>query len=106
MKLLDLEPRWFVLEDGGPRVGLTFECPCCRNERIGIVFHHRGHEAIEDEYIKAHHNAPCGNANLEPNKFIWTIDGPDDFASLTVTPSIDASKAGHWHGFITGGQCN
>ena len=38
----------------------------------------------------------------------WAISGtrPADpqaafIEDLTVTPSIDASKSGHWHGFIT-----
>jgi hypothetical protein len=41
----------------------------------------------------------------------WVISGtrptdpnaafPDD---LTVTPSLDASRSGHWHGFITNGE--
>jgi hypothetical protein len=33
----------------------------------------------------------------------WTISG-EDFDTLTVTPSIDASASGHWHGFLTAGQ--
>lgn len=24
--------------------------------------------------------------------------------TLTLTPSVDASKHGHWHGFITNGE--
>jgi hypothetical protein len=27
-----------------------------------------------------------------------------DFRHMTVTPSIDASASGHWHGFITNGE--
>ena len=41
----------------------------------------------------------------------WNISGhiPDDpkaafIDDLTVTPSIDASASGHWHGFITNGE--
>jgi hypothetical protein len=34
---------------------------------------------------------------------LWQRTG-DDFEDLTLTPSIDASNSGHWHGFITGGQ--
>jgi hypothetical protein len=33
----------------------------------------------------------------------WTIQGTD-FETMTVTPSIDASGAGHWHGFIRSGE--
>lgn len=93
MKLEELEPRWWCFEAGGPRVGLTFLCPHCKQTRLGVAFHHRGHEAIDDAYIHAH----------EDRNFIWTESG-EDFASLTITPSIDASKSGHWHGSITNGE--
>jgi len=97
MKLAELEPRWWRFDDQGPRIGLTFICPCCkgtkRETRLGIAFHHAGHEAMEDAYIKAHDGK---------NRFIWTEDG-ETFDNLTVTPSIDASASGHWHGFITAG---
>jgi len=84
MRLTELNPRWYILEKGGPRVGLTFDCPHCRTERLGVAFHHRGHEAMEDGYIKAH--------SLNTNH-IWTEDG-NDFDSVTLTPSIDASASG------------
>jgi hypothetical protein len=94
MRLIDLEPRWYVLEDGGPVVGLTFDCPHCRQERLGVKFHHRGHEAMEDAHIMA--KAPTTN-------HIWTLDG-DSFENLTLSPSVDASASGHWHGFIANGD--
>lgn len=94
MKLTDLDPRWYVLEDGGPRVGLTFQCPHCKTERLGVSFHHRGKEAMEDGYIHAH--APSTD-------HIWTIDG-DSFETVTLSPSVDASASGHWHGFIANGE--
>jgi hypothetical protein len=33
----------------------------------------------------------------------WTV-GEKNFATMTMTPSFDASRAGHWHGFITNGE--
>jgi hypothetical protein len=33
----------------------------------------------------------------------WVISGRD-FETMTVTPSLDASASGHWHGFITAGN--
>lgn len=95
MRLTDLNPRFYVLVDGGPRVGLTFECPHCRETRLGVLFHHRGHEAMEDEVI--HAEAP---ANHDP---IWTWDGTD-FTDLSLSPSVDASGRGHWHGFVSNGE--
>jgi len=32
----------------------------------------------------------------------WNISG-QSFENMTVTPSIDASGSGHWHGNITNG---
>ena len=90
MKLTELEPRWWALNS--KRCGLTFLCPHCKTERLGIAFRHRGHEAIDEAYLRVH----------GVKHHIWTVEG-DDFACLTITPSIDASKVGHWHGFITGG---
>lgn len=92
MRLSDLNPRWWTFESDGPRVGLTFDCPHCRHTRLGVVFHHRGHEAIEDVYIRAH-SAQC----------IWTADG-EDFETLTLSPSVDVSAHGHWHGFLRNGE--
>lgn len=108
MKLIDLDPRW--LERDGQRVGIVFRCPCCAGPnparspiRLSCFFVATPFDAQlalfdavfgEDEMI-----APCGEAN------VWSRIG-DDFASLTITPSIDASAAGHWHGFVTLGQVN
>jgi hypothetical protein len=94
MRLADLEPRWFALENGGPRVGLTFDCPHCRQVRLGVSFHRRGREAIDDGYI---------HARSPSTEHIWALDGAD-FEDLTLSPSIDASASGHWHGFITNGE--
>lgn len=94
MRLTDLEPHWYVLEEGGQRVGLTFLCPHCKVQRIGVAFHHRGHEAIDDDYVMAH--SPQTN-------HIWTMDG-DSFENLSLSPSVDASATGHWHGFVTNGE--
>ncbi|MGH8217323.1 MAG: DUF6527 family protein [Steroidobacteraceae bacterium] len=96
MKLTDLDPRWFVLEKVGPRVGLTFDCPHCRTTRLGVAFHHHGRAATEDAYVLAHHGA-------NDMQHIWDLEGQDDFATLSLSPSVDASKSGHWHGFITAG---
>lgn len=94
MKLVDLNPRWFALSDGAVH-GLTFDCPHCRVDRLAVAFHHRGHEAAEDGAIMA----------ASPStQHIWTLDG-SAFESLSLTPSVDASASGHWHGSVTSGEC-
>lgn len=97
MRLLELNPRWVALESGGQRVGLSFDCPHCRTQRLAVLFHHHGRAAIEDQYILAHHGA-------DDTRHIWDLQGQDDFATLTLSPSIDASKSGHWHGWIQSGE--
>jgi hypothetical protein len=100
MKLIDLSPKWQSFEDHH-RVALSFICPCCigteRETHLMVAFHHHGHEIEDDAFIRAH--GPGGQTN-----HIWTIEGDEDFNTLTLTPSIDASKSGHWHGFITNGE--
>ncbi len=36
-------------------------------------------------------------------EFAWMFQG-NDFSTLTVHPSIDASASGNWHGFIVNGE--
>jgi hypothetical protein len=95
MKLIELKPRWYSLEPNGPHVGMTFLCPHCHKERLGILLCRRGRQAMIDDYIKARHGR---------KGYIWTVVGSEDFLTLTLTPSIDASLSGHWHGFITNGE--
>lgn len=96
MRLSELNPRWFSIA-GLSRIGLTFECPHCRTQRIGVAFHHKGREVVENNAILAVHGAADAN-------HIWTLVGNDDFENLTLTPSIDASVSGHWHGWVTSGE--
>jgi len=95
MKLTELNPRWYAFDSDGPRVGLTFDCPHCRTQRLGVAFHHRGREAMEDSVI---------HAKSPSTKHIWSIESAEDFNVLTLSPSVDASETGHWHGFIVNGE--
>lgn len=97
MKLTELNPRWYVLHEGGPKSGLTFDCPHCHARRLGVGFHHVGIEAIRDE-------EPDTHVGARPS---WVITGDQDthsFENVSLTPSVDASAFGCWHGFITNGE--
>ena len=103
MTLAELEPRWWG--DGERRhLGITFLCPHCQRVRLGLAFA----------------NPPDGGPphSLQTTSIMWhvhqarTFDVPpgthwsrtgDDFSTLTLSPSIDASKSGHWHGSISAG---
>jgi hypothetical protein len=103
-QLKDLNPKWFTMEGSPDIVGITFDCPCCAPQgkistlgtlycpRIGVLF---VQEIDRDGF---------------PNHIHWTREGikwnrtGDTFETLTLTPSIDCSAWGHWHGFITNGE--
>lgn len=93
MRLTELEPRWFTQANNPDIVGITFNCPCCNGKtRLGILFI----EEIDRDKL--------------PNDTHWSIKGikwhreGETFETISLTPSIDASKWGHWHGHITNGQ--
>lgn len=130
MKLVDLEPRW--LESNGQRVAIMFRCPCSAcvgkadiwltcffvaagtlprvpNEYpIESLRGWRGERALFYEQLKAvGHPDPVEGAFHDVvdcrADYAWNMIG-EDFATMSVTPSIDASASGHWHGFITNGE--
>lgn len=80
MRLTELDPHW-VADSKGVRVGLSFDCPHCRTQRLAVPFHE------------------CFGWIQKP----WNMSG-DSFDNLSLSPSIDASASGHWHGFITNGE--
>lgn len=103
MRLLDLDPTW-LLKDG-KRIGFTFVCPtkpdyrqsCFPNppkvsEQVDLF------DIIHGEHTMVQ---PCNPAQH------WSIAGDIEaatFETMTVTPSLDGSPGGLWHGFITNGQ--
>lgn len=98
MKLTDLDPRWGVDADiviGGVNrhdpdrhgMGITFDCPHCRTMRLAVFFA----------------NPIDGKAPSDDATRLWQRTG-ESFENLSLSPSIDASKHGHWHGFITNGE--
>jgi hypothetical protein len=97
MKLTDLNPRWTGIGGGsGIITGVTFDCPHCRTQRLGVTFKN----AIDPngwlaKGVTRHHD-----------KNEWDREG-ETFETLTLTPSVDTSRAdfeGHWHGYIRNGE--
>lgn len=109
MRLTELSPRWLT-----PNV-FIFRCPHC------VL---RGGDGKYDQYWLSVKNIPMSTDDqiklFEQNKDLQDIKGafivvPDkeeccwnisgqDFNTMSVTPSLDASASGHWHGFITNGE--
>ena|ERR1700723_912904 len=106
MRLVDLDPRW--LEWEGRKVGLLLRCPHCQATWLSCMFEVRPvltginnqpsqfglfRQIVDDP----HEVVPCRK------DFAWTRTS-DDFAFMTITPSLDASKSGHWHGSVVNGN--
>lgn len=104
MKLTELEPKWISLHGWASesifRVGLTFRCPHCMIGKRG-----------ETGYLGVYFANPIDPDNLLGTGMsfgklaanLWQRTG-DSFDNLTLTPSIDVSQHGHWHGYITNGE--
>lgn len=105
MRLADLDPHWLVKD--GARVGFMFKSPKLESGYFQSCFvvpmPKRDQFALfkeamgDDDYLVQ----PC-----KP-EFAWTIAGgiaAASFETITVTPSLDGSAGGLWHGFITNGE--
>lgn len=110
MRLTELSPKWVSLNgwsDENPfYIGVTFQCPHC----IGKPEH--GPDRARRLY--AMFDKPIDPANLTakwgfdvaswfPDQLRWHREG-DTFDTLSLTPSINTSTSGHWHGTISNGE--
>lgn len=129
MKLIDLNPRWFA-EPGRVGQGVVFLCPCCINRPIlvgrapsttnpagptkvelaiafsnpiddGAVFPIKKQKALWDVLI--YNVGDVNHPAIVPPGVHWKREG-DTFETLSISPSVDASASGHWHGFVTAGK--
>src|SRR5437867_3907648 len=97
MKLVELDPRWVTFDNWHGEsfwYGVNFRCPHCRTVFVGVQFKNPIDPAnyIERGIV----DWTKYMAAQEQQKF-WDRVG-DTFETLTLTPSIDVSKHGHWHG--------
>ncbi|MEZ0263010.1 MAG: hypothetical protein ACAH80_18540 [Alphaproteobacteria bacterium] len=97
MRLTDLDPRWIH-----PDI-LAFRCPCCRT--AFILCKRVKMRVSSQQAICVEHFGYANGLTIVPAVWdeVWTITGTD-FNDLTVTPSVDASRSGHWHGHVTQGE--
>lgn len=104
MRLTELHPKWITLngwaDDRPFYVGITFRCPHCPDGERGYV-----------QYLAVFFENPIDPHGLVGSMFalprlkdtLWYRTG-DTFETLCLTPSVDASKVGHWHGSISCGE--
>ena len=103
MRLVDLEPKWL-----SPDV-FIFKNPTGGNDWLTCK---RVPMNNKDQYRLVYGGWTANSVKTEWNgksvvftkaDFAWQFRG-NDFATLTVTPSLDCSSSGNWHGFITNGE--
>jgi hypothetical protein len=90
MLLSELEPSWWTATEGRTGMGLAFLCPHCKTQMLGVWF------------ANPLDGGPAATADSSPAPR-WKREG-ETFETLTLTPSIDASTSGHWHGHIRNGE--
>lgn len=102
MRLTELHPRWIH-----PDV-FVFRCPHCRDIWLSCKRAPMSRDEQDDLFQREMNGEETVATQPE---YSWGMGGtvPSDpkatfIQDLTVTPSIDASKSGHWHGNITNGE--
>lgn len=104
-RLLDLDPIWLLHE--GRRVGFCFISPINPKYRQTCFAEIVGGFAAQLRIMQAALGEECHDWQPCRKDFAWTIEGGIEnatFESITVTPSLDGSAGGLWHGFITSGR--
>lgn len=96
-RLISLEPKWL-----SPTL-FAFRCPHCRDVWLTCKTMPLSNKDQHDLYKVVF--GDDWNLLVVPSApdTVWRINGRG-FEYMSVTPSIDASKSGHWHGHISGGE--
>lgn len=96
--IVDLDPHW--IRDAASRVvGVRFACPTCTSlegaVNICVLFRNP---------LDGGQGAPegCGLPGDNGGER-WERAG-STFETLTLSPSVDCSRCGHWHGFVAKGD--
>lgn len=125
MRLTELDPQWLMFE--GRRVGFMFRCPLadpdkrrwwqiCFVERFYVMKGRDGHYTSDEVGFEP--DSQCGIVSACLPEAVdwfqgcnadhcWTVAGcieNANFETMTVTPSLDGSQGGLWHGYITNGE--
>jgi hypothetical protein len=112
MRLVELNPRWVAEMNAPPdaKQGVRFDCPHCvalgkpEPVKCAIFFDVPvcGNPAVDIKLVHRAQADPGHLADHHVGEVLWHREG-DSFENLTLTPSIDTSKWGCWHGHISNG---
>lgn len=105
MRLIDLDPRWLVLD--GVKVGFVFRSPTNQKWYQSCLFKKTSFKdqckllqtvnLVDDEG----HPQKVQTCNADCD---WTWFAGTSFEDISITPSLDGSAGGLWHGHITNGE--
>jgi hypothetical protein len=96
MKLTELKAWWFS------GTTFAFRCPHCQSIWLTCTTVPTPLEVQMEAADRAFGDQPY--VLCKPTVGWALKDGNRYFETMSVTPSLDASEAGHWHGHITNGQ--
>lgn len=108
MKLTELDPQW-LLKDG-ERVGLMFRCPLepINPHRLQSCFFVALPSTDQLDLVMAVIGENSGLiVQLCNPQMAWACTPSLEeatFDNISITPSIDGSAGGNWHGYITNGE--
>jgi hypothetical protein len=106
MRLADLHPRWIGDHDAPPdaKQGVGFECPHCRSVRLCVWFANPicPNPPVDPAAANLRQATHGHLADHHMGDQHWQRTG-DTFETLTLSPSIDCSRFGHWHGHVQDG---
>jgi hypothetical protein len=108
VRLTDLDPRWLIKD--GSRVGFLFRCPLepSNSNRLQSCFFQATPRREQWDIVEtALGEDREGHVQFCRPDFGWSCSpSPEQatFENITITPSIDGSAGGNWHGFITNGD--
>lgn len=109
MRLVDLQPAW-LLKDG-KRIGFIFLSPThlgnTENPQWQTCFLVPTPNSEQWDAIESYIAMTRQVVQLCTEGATWTCTPPIEeatFENISVTPSLDGSKGGNWHGYITNGE--
>lgn len=107
MRLTELEPHW--LERDGRRFGVIFRCPTKPDWwQVVIVEPAPKFRGADSQYEAIKRSGAAAEGMWQPanESAPWQIDAIESatFGTLTITPSVDGSAGGLWHGHVTNGE--
>lgn len=78
----------------------AFLCPHCRSVFLtckNVILDHDTQWEVFERQLPGVVTVGCKES------YAWKWENAHNFEQISITPSLDASASGHWHGFITAG---